>query len=277
MRILRSWLDACGIKYEGRGHQIFVDGLRADIDGEIGNLNSTNLDISMGAFHRVTDSLGLGKPIPVDRGSKTSGKVYSDATLARLRHKEFRTAPDNDKFLDEQRNVISREVNIFLSKNRRLCNELGYESGDLLTHAMCWSITFAHRGRIMDCEGDDNSRLLTRYLRQRFTELYQSMVREKRGCMPKSCDIEADEFYDPFGEREEVDERVNVADRRRSSSQLLASGLAKMDHDTLVSSLHEAAEGPMYSARRAARKYLAEHTASCTACLHEAGKLKARE
>jgi len=260
MRIFRSWMDACGAPYEVRDGIVYVDNKAVDINSHVRELNSTNLNTSMEAFHGLTESLGIGKPIPVDRGEVPTQKVYSDPILARLRHKEFRTAPNNEAFLKQYKEIIRREAYIFYSKNKRLCKELGYEVEDLISYGMCWSTTFAHRGQIMDCEGDDNYRLLTRFLRQRYTEFYKSLLRERRGCLP-SLDMLKDpteQVISGLEEDTEYEDERTAAERRSEAREALEKGFAGMTRDALIASLENAATGPMYGARRIAKKKLQE-------------------
>jgi hypothetical protein len=260
MRIFRSWMEACGTPCEVRNGDVYVNNQLVDIGSKIRELNSTNLKVSMGAFHDLTESVGIGKPNPVDRGEAPTQKVYSDPVLARLRHKEFRTAPNNAAFLSKYREIIRREAFLFYSKNKRLCKELGYEVDDLISYGMCWSTTFAHRGQILDCEGDDNYRLLTRFLRQRYTEFYKSLLRERRGCLPSLEMLKDPTEQEIAGLEDEVefeDDRT-AAQRREDARAALEAGFAGMSRDAMIASLENAATGPMYGARRIAKRKLQE-------------------
>lgn len=259
-RIFRSWMDACKAEYEVRNGDIYVNGQLVDINSHVRELNSTNIGISMEAFHILTESLGIGKPVPVDRGEVPTQKVYSDPVLARLRHREFRTAPNNEAFLAKYREIIRREAFLFYSKNKRLCKELGYEVDDLISYGMCWSTTFAHRGQIMDCEGDDNYRILTRFLRQRYTEFYKSLLRERRGCLP-SLDMLKDpteQVIPGLDDGVEFEDSRTAAQRRSDAKEALEAGFANMSREAMVASLENAAIGPMYGARRIAKRKLQE-------------------
>jgi hypothetical protein len=273
-RVLRSWLDACNIEYGIEDGSVILNGKRIDIFPHMKALNSTDLDAGLAAFHAITESVGLGRPAPVNRGKAPEKKVYDDTTLSRIRHKEFRTAPDNTAFIQAFNQILDRESRLFWHKNKRLCQELMYEIQDLKTYAMCWATTFAHRGQIMG-EETDNAKLLTVYLRQRFTELFKSLRLERAKCLPSTDGTEQPwDMPEAFAEVEEHT-AIPRATRRAAASEALEEGLAGMDHDRLVSALENASKGPLFGARRLASKKLGQHRESCESC--KAGALKAGE
>ena len=277
IRALCSWLDASGVAYKVDGMNMTVNNVAVDLnDQSIASLLSTNLEAGIAEYRKVLKVAGVDDKVvltpPVDRGVSPTKKVYDDPILARFRHKEFRTSPNNERFLREHNRVIERECRIFQSKNRRLCAELGYEFEDLRSYAQVWATTFAHRSAVM-VEGDDNDKLLTRYLRQRFTELFNSLLAERRGSLPEKGVLDAiqavyspDEPDEAWIEAHDQIKSQNLAGRKRKASILLEENLNALSHDKLVEVLEETTKHPCPDSAKLARKKLREHILACDSC-----------
>jgi hypothetical protein len=275
IRALCSWLDASNVAYKVDGTNITINNVAIDLDDKtVGSLLSTNLEAGIGDYKKLLKLAGVDGEVvlPVDRGVSPIKKVYDDPILARFRHREFRTAPNNEGFLRNHNRVIERECRIFQSKNRRLCAELGYEFEDLRSYAQVWATTFAHRSAVM-VEGDDNDKLLTRYLRQRFTELFNSLVAERRGSLPEKGVIDAlqavqadDDVDEAWVEAHDQIKSKSLANRKRKATVLLEENLNALGHDKMVETLEETTKHPCPDSAKMARKKLREHIVSCDSC-----------
>ena len=274
IRALCSWLDASGVAYQVNGMSVTINNVAIDLDNNaIVGLLATDLEAGISQYKRLLGMAGVEAKTPVDRGVAPRKKVYDDPVLARFRHKEFRTAPNNEAFLIAHNRVIERECRIFQSKNRRLCAELGYDFDDLKSYAMVWATTFAHRSSVMK-EGDDNDKILTVYLRQRFTELFNSLVNERRGCLPPSSTIapttvlpeEEEEIDEDWAERHDQIKVKSPAARKRKAAALLEENLHAMPHDQMVDALLAATTHICPDSSKLAKKRLNAHIVHCDSC-----------
>ena len=127
VQLMRTWLDACGIKYNANNEILAVvkpDGTETVVSFSPRNVMSTDLDVCIGEFHKVTEATGHGKPMPVNRGKAAKKRIFKDALLARWRHNEMRTVPNQTtEALQSFEDIARREACIFINRNKRLTAE----------------------------------------------------------------------------------------------------------------------------------------------------------
>ncbi len=301
---LASWMDACKIKYivepdfsvsvattEGRPVKIVVvleknEGplvaAPAYLELLASDFCSAKREVSFGAFHAITEILGYGSPIPVERGAPTP-RTYRGKTkdgteiegaedLTVWRHNAFfnaaNPAPEVFSYFDD---VISSCIKFFWGKNFLVCERLGISKGDLRTHALMWTTTFWSEGRVFnDCKDDANKRILYEHLRTRFGELHaQFAVRRSAnvivdgqtvaaalgmeygyefgaGDRPTRCAITPEapdlEALEQYKVEHNELDLTDEGSRAKSAKALLSKSLAAMPHDALIDTLKAAVD-----------------------------------
>lgn len=274
--LLRTWLDACKIPYEASKESINIGGTPIAFDAS--NVMSTDMNVAMQEFHAITQAAGFGTPLPVDRGAAPVKKrLFKDNILARWRHSEMRTVPNQPQdVLDAFKPIARREANTFYSRNKYLCSSQGYDIDVAFNDALLWTNTFLGRYRIRlddpETEHKENAKLLTNYLRQRFQEQARGLKRERRNVVPDDayfCDLE--EVGDaPSDEWKEAHDQIGYKSaqlRRAKVKELLADSFAKMEHGDMVTVLERTAkEHPCIDTRHAASRYLKDHVEGCNLC-----------
>jgi hypothetical protein len=172
--------------------------------------------------------------------------------------------------------VAKREANIFCSRNRYMCSLLGYDTSVAYNDALVWTNTFLGRYKIRREDAEmgesENKKLLTNYLRQRFTEIANGLAREQRNVMPGNAYTAHIRDYgeEPTAEWKEEHDEIGFKSpplRKAKVKEILNQNFAKMGHDNMVETLTTTSkEHPCIDTRHAAAKYLREHVASCTLC-----------
>lgn len=300
-KVLRSWLRACDIDFgeHPRGLRVgdldvFMahdqDELEEGLNVNAVALASPDPATALEVFQAVTEAAGQGMPTPVDRGqAPTVKEMYSsqDLFLVAGRHREFRHSPDlpRSKVL-EYEPVVHRACRSFLARNRRLCGAHGYEFQDLTTFAWVWTHIFAHKGELPGCEHvEDNRKLLSAYLRQRFAKLFGDLWRRAGATFPDrdtaQYAITGEVFeahLEETGESDEDDEEDPVA-RRQRAVETLKNRLSALPHDQLVQKLeHEATSQQRdHATRMVALKHLRAHAKDCVTCAGRRFSLSAAE
>lgn len=287
--LLRTWLDACNIPYSQAKESLSIqkaDGTPHTAVFNPGAVMSTDMDVAMGEFHKITTETGYGTPQPVNRGAAPAKKrVFGDNLLARWRHSEMRTVPNaSPEELAIYRPVARREANTFYGRNKYVCSLMGYDLDVAFADALIWTNTFLGRYRIRN-DADpaqaetENKKLLTNYLRQRFVEVRAGLDREQRNVMPDTAAfIDNEDMGEaPSDEWREEHDQIGFkspALRRTKVRELLEAGFARMGHDDMVSALtRTSAEHPCIDTRHAATRYLKQHVQSCASC----GSVKVEE
>lgn len=332
MTVAFSWLKAVGIpvRPSGKTGQMVVnrkDGRemgvaivdenapsatttpQTDLRISVRDIGSARRETALREFHKITEAAGYGSPIPVDRGEAPKKRVYGDDFFLRVsRHQEFRQAPNpTNEQVARYKPILDRACKSFLSKNNKLCTMNGLELDDLNTYAMVWLCNFLHR---MEIQGDsvetqqENARILTIQLRQRFFEMYQQLLASTRRCTPNADiarlaltgtvfhggDFFAEAAIDPRHTAETTDKSyvalhaeldLSTKEKRRlTAKKLLEKKLNELPHDQLVATLTLVAKGIEvkdkkalrlghsfdYGTRREAARRLREHNADCDIC-----------
>lgn len=272
--LLRTWLNACNIDNEINDGEVFArngEGSRVRIETDFSKIMSTNLDTCMEEFHAVTEKLGYGKPMPVNRGKAAKKRIFDDTILARWRHTEMRTVPNQpDARLRALEFIAKREACIFTGRNRHLCLEMGYDVDVAINDALIWTNTFLGRYSLEDETG--TRKLLTNYLRQRFIEQKRGLDRERRSVIPPGAWFIANESEDTEEDldyKEEHDQlkAKSPAQRKARAGELLNASFKAIGHDSMVARLKETIEShPCEDTKRAANRYLKKHVEECEAC-----------
>ncbi len=274
--LFRTWLDKCNIPYTSNGESLNIKTVSGDdivVACEPRNVMSTDLGISIAEFHKFTSAAGYGTPLPVNRGAAPKKRMFADSILARWRHNEMRTVPNAPvEELKSYSDIAVREARIFVSRNRHLCAEMGYDVDIASNDALIWTNTFIGRYKLRDDAEKGNRKLLTNYLRQRFKEMRDGLRRERRNVIPADSygDFVESVLADSPGE--EWMERHNelgggAGVRRKKAKELLAINLSKMSHPTMIETLQEVIDHhPCFDTRKAANKFLKDHAATCDLC-----------
>jgi hypothetical protein len=282
MTVTRSWLRAVKIPFRNamRSTNLMITGkngreVEFDISRYADELSSTQAEISIAAFGRITETLGYGALSPVDRGDEPSRKeIYGqDVFLSASRHREFRLAPDlTASQIAEYETQIARECRRFYARNRNLVNSYSYELQDLRTFALIWVHNFVHRFALDQKDfihTDDNQRLFTRYLRQRFSELLCHMSKERVESFTSFDFVNQSAAVVVHEAEEEEESQKDVYRRRAKARRTLKKHMGTMPHQDLVSRMQSAITNPNidYAARREARRLLRVHIEECATCL----------
>jgi hypothetical protein len=280
--LLRTWLDACSIPYDSTDSSIALypnsdlPGVPATFDPHA--IMSTDMTVAMGEFHKITKEAGYGEPTPVNRGEAPLKKrIFKDNLLARWRHSEMRTVPNaTTEELKLYSPVSKREANIFYSRNRYMCSLMGYDLNVAQNDALIWTNTFLGRYKIRredpEMEESENKKLLTNYLRQRFTEIANGLVREQRNVMPGGAYTAHIRDYgeEPSAEWKSEHDEIGFKSpplRKAKVKEILNQNFARMGHEDMVETLTTTSKDhPCIDTRHAAAKYLRDHVASCNLC-----------
>jgi hypothetical protein len=279
--LLQTWLDSCSIPYISTPESLSIRTVEggvvpATVDPH--SVMSTDMGVAMGEFHRITKEAGYGEPNPVDRGTTPVKKrVFNDNLLARWRHNEMRTVPNATK--DDLKlfgAVAKREANIFYSRNKYMCSVMGYDVDVAHNDALIWTNTFLGRYRIRRDDAteaeSENKKLLTNYLRQRFTEIAKGMARERRNVTPSEAYLThiRDDGDEPEAAWKEEHDEIRFKSppkRRERVKDILNESFSKMGHDQMVEVLTQTSKDhPCIDTRHAAAKYLREHSGACGSC-----------
>jgi hypothetical protein len=284
--VLRSWLRATGVPFQDQDGVLLVEPstriavvlpgnkLADDVLSIVADISAADLTTALEVFHVVTYATGHGLPTPVDRGPAPGrAEIYGqDLFLVAARHREFRNSPDlNRAQAAFYRPVVVRWARGFHRRNRQLCLVHGYEVDDLVTFGWMWAHVFAHKSEVVT-NGDDNLRLLTRYLQQRGGELHRYLVKKVRDTTPDAPTAHFALTGEPLvtsssSEEGEPGRRIIVRSRKDAGQQL-RSNLAALPHDRMVLALTDASTNPNrdYATQQMAAKLLREHASGCSSC-----------
>lgn len=208
VRVTGSWLRACAIEHDDSqtpGCDLVVLGRNGELQEvsvvvsdqiapataiavSAAAIGSTNLELALGAFWALTEAVGYGSPMPVDRGPRSATRPYAkDVFLVVGRHMEFRGAPDLPAAeLAKYDHIVCRESRNFALKNTFWLERMGYEADDVKSYMWVWLHNFLHRFALRNLApgADDNQRLFTKYSRDRLTELWRSLMRDSLTQLP---------------------------------------------------------------------------------------------
>lgn len=200
---IKGWLKNCSIPFTAGsdGADLCVTGkngtptqvqLRAEdslpapkssIVLEAAVITGRKLQAAFDLFSAFIVRLGYEPRMPIDRGPVPEQKAhFSDAPeLVAFRHTEFRrVANPSPEQLEKYAPIIKRSCYSFLRSYEDVCSDNMLEYGDLHTHAMVWTCNFIGLHELSNKAGDDNAKLLTNYLSQRFVELMRTLHKKGR-------------------------------------------------------------------------------------------------
>lgn len=165
-------------------------------------ISSFQMDKSLTALHLVTAAAGYGRPIPVDRGPQTTGRInYNDNFEdVYLRHSIFRRSPNkNEEELAPYMKTIKSSARRAMFRWNNVFGPMGFGEGDLVSVGMVYAISFLHN-YAASSELVDNIKLLTEFLNQRFSEMAQTTYRKALNstCLPQA--VRSDRLEDEDGE-----------------------------------------------------------------------------
>ncbi|CAB4127297.1 hypothetical protein UFOVP75_126 [uncultured Caudovirales phage] len=300
VKVLRSWLRATNIPFQDSPSTDLAvqkaDGSWQDVTVALAgterqprayivhanDIAHKKNPIALMTFHALTNTLGHGKPLPVDRGPDIAQNALDhDFFLGAARHRDFRRSPNLPAAkYKEYKDVMDSACRSFLSKNPKLCAFHGYEIDDLRTYAMIWVHIFVHKYEVIkptQKDGTDNQRLCMKYLNNRFYQMFQMMERGKVLTAPPKEEVSAllygQQMDDHMGElyvtphEEDIEVHVSREDRSSTTENLRAK-LSEMPHDQYVEHLTRIVAYPYQDVgtRRLANQRLKAHKADCPVC-----------
>jgi hypothetical protein len=214
---LASWSDACGIEWrKSQSADLCListtgQALEVAIVVEPGqtmppgalpipawDLTSSNREVAFAAFHRVTEKLGYGKPIPVDRGKDPDQKLcYKDnMELVGMHHWQLRSSPDlAPETIKPFQTIVERCSEYFYNRNKRFMDLWGYKAADCETYCSMWLLIYFHHYRKLWGTLDENKKLFTCYAQNKFESLRQVIQSKADWCFPDGESVEV-AFYE---------------------------------------------------------------------------------
>jgi hypothetical protein len=208
---IASWFDAVGIvstksktpgcdltvlASDGTEYEIVVAG--GAVSPPVANclviqtkvVNGRDIYSAFDAFGGLTEKLGYGKLVPVDRGpdleinpetgNPKKAHYSDDFELVAFRHCDLRRAPNptNAKFAKYDK-IIERVCKKFYWNFQSLCQSNMLEVEDLKTYAMVWAINYFGSYEVLNPTVDDNEKKLTEYLKQKFYVDFVALLNKK--------------------------------------------------------------------------------------------------
>lgn len=204
---VRSWLRAVNIPFmcAEDGVDLLVEGRNSEVvavsiteSGEVVSNDSyvtvpadqilhKNVDIALASFFSITSAAGYGNVRPIDRGPEPNTKLMlkEDPELVAMRHTEFRRAPDPKPAMFKQYHALmAKACWRFIRMNPDLCARHGVEHDDLMTYARVFLVNFLGHFEVPNPTNNDNERLFTNYMHQRFAEVFKMTQKKERSCIP---------------------------------------------------------------------------------------------
>jgi hypothetical protein len=261
-------------------------------------------DRAHSALWAVTEAVGRGRPVVFNRGPPPARRAYGDDhDRVVMRESAFRQSvnPPEEAFV-RFAPWIDSCVRFFFMSNQDLCHSLAFGKEDLRTYALVWFSNFWTTARLLTPKDEsENDKLLYRFLRQRFSQLYQQMKGPRRrnvavdketvriglsvkyrlgddgvGNLVLQAIRDTEPVLDDKDERRMAEYRkrvcqldVSTPDKRRASAAaLLDRSLAAMPHDAMISALTHTHNSPLScpETRKEAGKRLNTHRKSCLSC-----------
>lgn len=258
-------------------------------------LNNRNLAKGVEAFKAVVEKLGYRYENPVDRGTKPQKRAQDDFELTALRHTEFRRVPNpSTAALERYKKTIQSTCWAFLNKNTVLCHDHMLEIGDLVSYAQVWVCNYLGLYEIDD-KAEDNVKLLTNYLQQRFSQFRSLLKRKSKNVLVTANDYAIATTGQPAAIVTENNGHLDDTRNRMSCKVLsyftthpyynspepvsppsppkkkpkLQDLLGELGHDAMVFKLQEATTNIYIhpDARKVAKTKLAQHGKKCKTCL----------
>lgn len=217
-------------------------------------------------------------PVP-ERGLMPVHKLRCENNFDEVafRHREFRRSRDpSPQEIQQYQVVINRACKHIWYRNMDLLMREMFDQDDLKTYALVWTTNYLSQ-YLRPPEQDlnaDNQKLLYNHLCQRFVELIDLLNRRSKASLP-DYDSVCVTFWSRPASRDEpqLPEPCEEADEspvvtKRAAADELASKLASLPHDTMVSKLLEIEQNDHLAPDlcREARRWLAKHRKTCPNC-----------
>jgi len=184
-----SKVVSINVPNEVQQHPCPVPKYPGDLTIEFADIRAPNLTDAKNAFAKLTQALGYGALLPVDRGTDLNDR---DFDLYTMRHKEFRRSPNpTPEFFEKYRTIVQKAVNHFYYPNQAFCARVGMDRDDIMAYAWLYAITYEANFRVLTVTKNDNIRLLTNHLKQRLGALQKRFqMRAKKLCSENVDDID---------------------------------------------------------------------------------------
>lgn len=295
--VTRSWLRACQLPYvetqgftllDSTGAEVTVGFTQGepyieDIALSVDSMAHPRKDVVLTEFHTLTELLGHGKPIPVDRGeavniSKDRGSE-SAVFLAVCKHREFHLAPDLQPHKYHQyKRVVNVATQRFVNKNWKLMVDSAYDKEDLEAFCWIWITIYVHKYEVQYPINDDNNRLASKYLTDRFSALFLALIRlsgrnnvvrqEDDAKAALAFDVGAKHQIDAYEIELDVEEPEYEPMEAHVAHGLLLQKLSKLPHATYVQKLWDTSlSWTDDSTKKYARRLLVTHAKTCDECI----------
>lgn len=243
---------------------------------------SNDINLSLNIFNQITNSLGYGYPIPINRGEIDKRLSYKDNHESIIfRHCEFKKVPNHKiNKIKEYQKIIDMASWHFLRNNYRFCALNGLEIEDLKSYSTVWAYNYIGLYEIAEPEYEtENLKKMFAYIKQRFLLLKVMKNKKGKNCYPDRESVLA-YCYDNDIETFEIDEndiekdviepkKTNTLQTRKlKAKRLLEDNLYSLPHDQMVSLLKDSMDNESFdkSTKRLANKYLIKHTEKCNDC-----------
>lgn len=137
---------------------------------------SRNKDEALNEFWKVTQAIGIGNPMPFDRGEEPVGKDGSlakesykkDPFTAAIRAADFRRAPNPTSAQWAMYLPLAKKIaNKFYYFNRYICANACLDKDDILSYASCYIVNFCAKYERVDVSQTENTKLFYVYMAQR--------------------------------------------------------------------------------------------------------------
>lgn len=201
-------------------------------------------EISIRQFHRITEALDLGTPLPIDRGEDPSRKLHFEGNfeLVAMRHKEFRKVgnPDPEELV-KYSPVIKKAVSRAVYINAKIFKRHGIEFEDLMTYAQIWTCNYLGLYKVRKPTNNDNERKLYAHLCQRALNFIEVLLKKERNCIPDVSTASIALFGMPF-----EDSSTRTANRLYNDDFGLSSPSSE-DAFEEATGLEEASAAELYS------------------------------
>lgn len=234
VHILKSYLSACGIAFQtiegppgnlqvvqkdGGWHNVWVGGTGKygpAINVPVEEITSYDYDKALLALWKVTEPLGHGNPLPVDRGHRADRVSYLNEDgfeLVLLRHTNFRRSPNKtEKELEPYMQTVKSAAKRAFFRFNSIFTSIGLDADDLINIGRVHLISFLHNYAVSE-DRTDQIKLLTAYLNQRFGEAAKLSYKKalnatclpsqvKSGPVGTSSDGEEIDYIDTYAESE---------------------------------------------------------------------------
>jgi hypothetical protein len=211
LHVLKSYLEACEVHFETKGDKLEIskkDGGILSIDvNSIGNeIISPVAKVFLAALHSITEAAGYGSPIPVDRGEAPTSRINYKEHFEQvyLRHSVFRRSPNPKDLqaLDKYNKTIEGTANRAYKRYHWILQPMGFGAEDLVSIGKVHTIAFIHYYAAA-INNVDNIKLLTEYLKQRFSELAHLCHKKAANstCLPsnvKNLPVNEEDSFDHY-------------------------------------------------------------------------------